>query len=263
MSDYYQVLGVPPDAESKKIKQAYRDLAFKYHPDRNNENPDAAEKMKQVNEAYAVLSDTHKRREYDALRQQYGSSARTQFRQQHSEKDIFSGSDIHKILEEMARSFGFRGYDDIFREFYGKGYRSFQIRRPGFFMAGFFFSGTMGPRLRSNGRIPIGNAPMIQLAQRLIQKLTGLQPASEGRDLTDTIHIDVSFAQKGGPYAYEHLKRKKKLVVAIPPGVRDGLKIRLAGMGEAGKGGGRDGDLYLKVRIKRPLLERLKKMISS
>ena len=96
MSDYYQVLGVPPDSESGKIKQAYRDLAFKYHPDRNTENPAAAEKMKQVNEAYAVLSDTRKRREYDALRQQYGSSARNQFRQQHSEKDIFSGSDILK-----------------------------------------------------------------------------------------------------------------------------------------------------------------------
>jgi DnaJ-class molecular chaperone len=262
MSDYYQVLGVPPDAESNKIKQAYRDLAFKYHPDRNNEDPDAIEKMKQVNEAYAVLSDMNKRREYDALRQQYGSSAHTQFRQQHSEKDIFSGSDIHKILEEMARSFGFRGYDEIFREFYGKGYRSFQIRRPGFFMGGFFFSGTMGPRLHSKGRIPIGKAPLIQLAQGLIQKLTGLQPASKGRDLTDTIHIDAAFAQKGGPYAYDHLKRKKKLVVTIPPDVRDGLKIRLAGMGEAGKGSGPDGDLYLQVRIKRPLLQRIKKMIS-
>ncbi len=262
MSDYYQVLGVPPDSESGKIKQAYRDLAFKYHPDRNNENPAAAEKMKQVNEAYAVLSDTRKRRQYDALRHQYGSSARNQFRQQHSEKDIFSGSDIHKILEEMARSFGFRGYDDIFREFYGKGYRSFQIKRPGFFMGGFFFSGTMGPGFHSKGRIPMGNKPLMQLAQGLIQKITGLQPVSTGRDLTDAIQIDAALAQKGGPYAYEHLKRKKKLVVNIPPGVGDGLKIRLAGMGEAGKGGGPDGDLYLKIRIKKPLLERIKKMIS-
>jgi len=263
MSDYYQVLGVSPDAESGKIKQAYRDLAFKYHPDRNHENPAAAEKMKQVNEAYAVLADVRKRRAYDALRQQYGSSARSHFRQQHSEKDIFSGSDIHKVLEEMARSFGFRGYDDIFQEFYGKGYRSFQVRRPGFFMGGFFFSGTMRPGLHSTGRIPIGNSPMLQLAQRLIQKITGLQPASTGGDITETIHIDAALAQKGGPYAYEHLNRKKKLVVNIPPGVRDGLKIRLAGMGEAGKGGGPDGDLYLKVKIRRPLLERLKKMISS
>ena len=263
MSDYYQVLGVAPDAESNKIKQAYRDLAFKYHPDRNNEDPVAAEKMKQVNEAYAVLSDRRKRREYNALRQQYGSSARNQFRQQHSEQDIFSGSDIHKILEEMARSFGFRGYDDIFRDYYGKGYRSFQVRRPGFFMGGFFFSGILGSGLHSKGRMPLGNTPLMQLAQGLVQKITGLQPTSTGGDIADTIHIDPAFAQKGGPYAYEHLKRKKKLVVTIPPGVRDGLKIRLAGMGEAGKGGGPDGDLYLEIRIKKPLLQRIRRMISG
>jgi len=263
MDDYYQALNVPPDAEARQIKQAYRDLAFKYHPDRNNENLAASEKMKQINEAYAVLGDVRKRREYDALRQQFGSSARKQYRQQHNEKDIFSGSDIHQILEEMARSFGFRGYDDIFREFYGKGYRSFQIKRPGFFMGGFFFSGTMGPGIGSKGRMPIGNTAFIQLAQGLYRKLTGLQGASRGRDLNDVIHIDVVFAQKGGPYAYDHLKRKKKLVVNIPSGVRDGLQIRLAGMGETGKDGGPDGDLYLKVKIKRPLLARLKKLISS
>ncbi len=263
MSDYYHALGVPPDAEASQIKQAYRDLAFKYHPDRNNENLAASERMKQINEAYAVLADARKRREYDAMRLQFGSSARKQFRQQHNEKDIFSGSDIHQILEEMARSFGFRGYDDIFREFYGKGYRSFQIKRPGFFMSGFFFSGTMRPGINSKGRIPIGNTRLTQLAQGLFRKLTGLQQASRGRDLTDAIHIDAAFAHTGGPYAYDHLKRKKKLVVNIPPGARDGLKIRLAGMGEAGKGGGPDGDLYLKVKIKRPLLQRIKKMISS
>ncbi len=262
MSDYYQALGVPPDAEPGQIKQAYRDLAFKYHPDRNHENPAASENMKRVNEAYAVLSDARKRREYDALRQQYGSSARNQFRQQYSDRDIFSGSDIHQILEEMARSFGLRGYDDIFREFYGKGYQSFQIKRPGFFMGGFFFSGSMGPGFKSKGRIPTGNAPLIQLVQGLFNKITGLQPVSKGRDLTEAIHIDAAFAQTGGPYAYEHQKRKKKLVVNIPPGVRDGLKIRLAGMGEAGKGGGPDGDLYLQVKIKQPLLQRIKKMIS-
>ncbi len=262
MDDYYQVLGVSPDAKPGKIKQTYRDLAFKFHPDRNHENPDVVEKMKQVNEAYAVLSNGQKRREYDTLRQQYGSSAYDQFRQQHSERDIFSGSDIHKILEEMARSFGFRGYDDIFREFYGKGYRSFQIKQPGFFMGGFFFSGTMRPGTNSKGWFPIGNTPLNQLAQGLFHKLAGRQQASGGRDLTDLIHIDAVFAQKGGPYAYEHLKRKKRLVVNIPSGVRDGLKIRLAGMGEAGKGGGPDGDLYLKIRIKKPLIQRIKKMIS-
>ena len=124
MTDYYQTLGVPPNADPKKIKLAYRELAFQYHPDRNKENPAAAEKMKRLNEAYAVLSHVQKRREYDTLRREFGSSARHRFRQNYTEKDIFSGSDIHRILEEMAKSFGFRGYHDIFREFYGKGYQT-------------------------------------------------------------------------------------------------------------------------------------------
>jgi DnaJ-class molecular chaperone len=67
-NDYYQILDVDQKASSKQIKAAYRKLAFQYHPDRNRKNPESAEKMKRVNEAYAVLSDAAKRREYDTLR---------------------------------------------------------------------------------------------------------------------------------------------------------------------------------------------------
>ena len=119
--DYYQILGAEKNADSKRIKEAYREQAFRYHPDRNKENPEAAEKMKHVNEAYAVLSDPTKRRKYDTLRQQFGSSAYNQFRNNYSQQDIFSGSDINHIFEEMSKAFGFRGFDDIFKEFYGNG----------------------------------------------------------------------------------------------------------------------------------------------
>ncbi len=78
--DYYQILGVKKDAGPKEIKEAYRQLAFKYHPDQNKENPESSEEMKSVNEAYAVLSDMAKRHEYDILRQRFGSSAHHQFR---------------------------------------------------------------------------------------------------------------------------------------------------------------------------------------
>jgi len=261
-TDYYQILGVSTDTEPNKIKQAYRDLAFQYHPDRNRETPEVAEKMKQINEAYAVLSNAKKRREYDTLRQTFGSSARNQFRQNHTEQDIFSGSDIHRILEEMAQSFGFRGYHDIFREFYGKGYQSFEVKRPGFFMKGFVFSGTMGKRAHSKGRLPFTKPPLLHLVQQAFEKLSGLTPQDGGRDLDETIHIDTALAQKGGPYAFYHEKRSKKLVVTIPRGVRDGQKIRLSGMGKRGKGGGAPGDLYLKVHIKKPLLARIKQLIS-
>jgi curved DNA-binding protein len=68
--DYYQILEVEKEASSQKIKEAYRRLAFQYHPDRNKGNPPAVEKMKEINEAYAVLSDPKKRRDYDAFHEQ-------------------------------------------------------------------------------------------------------------------------------------------------------------------------------------------------
>ena len=70
--DYYHTLGVEPGATAREIKDAYRKLAFKYHPDRTADRPDSAEMMKAVNEAYAVLSDPPKRRAYDGMRQRFG-----------------------------------------------------------------------------------------------------------------------------------------------------------------------------------------------
>ena len=112
--DYYNVLGVKQEAGAGEIKEAYRQLAFKYHPDRNRETPEAADKMKCVNEAYAVLSSPDKKREYDAMRHRFGSSAHSHFRNTYTEKDIFHGSDIFNIFEEMTRTFGFRDPDEIF-----------------------------------------------------------------------------------------------------------------------------------------------------
>ena len=142
--DYYQILGIEKDATSQKIKQAYRDLAFKYHPDRNASDSGAVEKMKALNEAYAVLSNPEKKKEYDALKERYGSTAYNQFRQSYSEQDIFRGSDIHQVFEEMARSFGMRGFDELFKQFEGRGYRRFETKRPGLHVKGFIFSGWLG-----------------------------------------------------------------------------------------------------------------------
>ena len=127
--DYYEILEVDREASPKKVKEAYRSLAFQCHPDRNGGGTDALERMKMINEAYAVLSDPAKRRQYDSLRQTYGNSAYNRFRDGYSEEDIFRGSDINQIFEEISRSFGFRGFEDIFREAYGSGYRTFEFRR--------------------------------------------------------------------------------------------------------------------------------------
>lgn len=260
--DYYQILGVDQKASAKQIKDAYRKLAFQYHPDRNDKNPAAAEKMKSVNEAYAVLSNANKRREYDTLRQQFGSSAYSQFRQTYSDQDIFSGSDINQILEQMARAFGLRGFDEIFKEFYGQGYRQYEFRKPGFFANSYFFKTP-----RQNGKMNQGGHPLQgaagKLTRFLLKQFSGIEFPEDGADIHDTVWLDPELARQGGPYAYYLRKKNKKLVVKVPAGTKPDQQIRLAGMGEDGKGGGRTGDLYLKVRIRKPLLQQTRDFFSK
>ena len=244
--DYYKVLGIEPGVETEKIKTAYRDLAFKYHPDRNKDNPAAAEKMKQVNEAYAVLADPGKRRAYDALRGQYGHAAHDQFRKTYSEQDIFTGSDIHQVFEEMARSFGFRGSDEVFKEFYGKGFRTFQYRRPGIFGGGFFFFGPGGGM--GKGRMPLGGGPLAMLAGQIFKKLAQASAPDKGSDLIEAITLDAETAEKGGPYAFYHKRAGKKLIVKIPPRVRSGQKIRLSGLGGPAGAAARQGICFSRCR---------------
>ena len=84
-----------------------------------------------------------------------------------------------------------------------------------------------------------------------------------GADIIDVIYLSPQQARDGGPYAYYLKKKAKKLVVKIPQGVNEGQKIRLAGMGEDGKGGGQPGDLFLKVHITKPLMQTIRDFISA
>ena len=256
-NDYYKILEVDQKASSKQIKEAYRKLAFKYHPDRNAKNPDAAENMKRVNEAYAVLSDATKRREYDTLRQQFGSSAYSQFRQNYSEQDIFSGSDINQVLEQMARAFGLRGFDEIFKEFYGQGYQQYEFRKPGFFAKSYYFSRPRQARGMNHTGTPLQGS-IGKLVRFFLKQFSGIELPEAGTDINDTISLSPEHARRGGPYAYYLRKKDKKLVVQIPAGVKNNQSIRLTGMGEDGKGGANAGDLYLKIRIQKPLLQSIK-----
>lgn len=255
-TDYYQILGVAPDADAKIIKDAYRKLAFQYHPDRNQDNPGASDQMKAVNEAYAVLSNEDKRRQYDALRGRFGDDARQQFRGTYTEQEIFRDSDIHQMFEEMARAFGLRGFDEIFRE-YQQGGGNFSAKGHGKFGGGFYFFGAFGPEGRRNvlpGFLQSGLVDWI--TRRAFERLTGQTVTQHGQNLTDTITVTPELARDGGPYAYLHRQRGKKIVVKVPPGVRDGQMIRLAGLGAEGAGGGQAGDLYLTIRTKTSLLKR-------
>ena len=108
--DYYEVLGVPREASEKDIKSSYRKLAMKYHPDRSDA-PDTEERFKEISEAYAVLSDSDKRRQYD----QFGHAG---INSQYSQEDLFRGVNF----EDIFRGFGFGG-DSIFDMFFGGGRR--------------------------------------------------------------------------------------------------------------------------------------------
>jgi curved DNA-binding protein len=262
--DYYEILGVERDASPQKIKESYRKLAFQYHPDRNRGNASALEKMKEINEAYAVLSDPKKRGDYDSFDTRYGPFGYDRFKESYSEQDIFRGSDINQIFEEMARAFGFRGFDEVFKESYGPGYRTFEFRRPGLFGRGFVF---FGPGFGRNQRqeIPVSSETFPGVAGKFIRyflkRTLGIREPARGKDLEDVIYLNPQQALEGAKGKYLHRKRSKELIVTVPSGMREGQKIRLKGMGELGRDGGEPGDLYLKVKIQKTLLQKVRQLL--
>ena len=258
--DYYHILGLEKDASEKQIRDAYRRLALLNHPDRNKDNPAAAERMKEINESYAVLSDPRKRKEYDALRETYGSAAYNHFRQTHTDQEIFKGSDIQQIFEELSRAFGFRSFDDIFRESYGAGYRTFEFRRPGVF--GRVIVGGFGGGQDAGRNAQIGGY-LGRLIQYGLKKKWGIELPERGKDLRDFVVLSPDLARIGGKIQYAHKKTGRKLLVTIPPNIKERQQLRLKGMGEAGHGGGEAGDLYITVLIKTSLIRKAKDFISN
>jgi DnaJ-class molecular chaperone len=259
--DYYEILNVEVDASHKKIKEAYRSLAFQYHPDRNGGGADALERMKMINEAYAVLSDPAKRKQYDNLRQTYGNSAYNRFRDGHSEEDIFRGSDINQMFEEISRSFGFRGFEDVFRESYGPGYRTFEFRRGNVFGRGFVWSGHIqqGAQGTQKGIIPW---LLQKMAGYALKKITGIQ-TQQGRDRYDQLALTALQAKQGGKVPYKDKESSRNLLVTIPPGVIHGQKIRLQGLGYSNGVSSAPGDLYLKVDIALPFLHKIRNYLKA
>jgi curved DNA-binding protein len=261
--DYYEALGIERSADTRIIKEAYRKLAFQYHPDRNTGDHAALERMKGINEAYAVLSDPEKRRRYDQLSEQYGSGGYDRFRQSYSDQDIFRGSDINQIFQEMARTFGFRNFDEIFRESSGKGYRTFSVHRPGFFGRFVVFGQARG----AAGDQAV--APGVSWPQRLLGGLTGYfvgkvlskVAGAATRDRHGPIVLDAREARDGARVQYLDEKTRRVVSISVPAGIRHGQKIRLRGMGKRGWRGDQPGDLYLEVRIRKPLLDRIRGLI--
>jgi curved DNA-binding protein CbpA len=161
----------------------------------------------------------------------------------------------------MARAFGFRGFEDIFREFYGTDSRQFEFKRPGIRVKVFTFARpfSMGAGHES---APRGDGPLGRIARMAFRKMSGFDLPENGGSIRDHIYVEAGLAAAGGPYADFLRERSRKLVVKIPAGVREGQRIRLAGMGREGRAGGAPGDLFLEVRLRRPILERIKSWVA-
>jgi curved DNA-binding protein len=211
--DYYEILGVPPDAEKKVIQQTFRKLARKVHPDVNPGNKEAEEKFKTINEAYQVLSDAEKRKKYDELRAQYQQWQQTGGRQQDFDWQNWSaqsGKGVHVQYanpEDLEDLFGSQSpYSDFFTSIFGQARRS-----------------SIG-----SGR---GAAPRPR----------------RGRDVEYEVDLTLEEAFHGADRLLEIDGHRIK--ASIPPGVRTGSRVRLAGQGEPGYSNGPAGDLYLIVNI--------------
>jgi curved DNA-binding protein len=225
--DYYEVLGLKRNATEKEIKAAYRKLARKYHPDLHSaeEKTMAEEKFKKINEAHEVLSDPEKRAKYDRLGENW--QAGQDFRP-HPDTD-----GTHFYSSTGADS----GFSDFFETVFG-GFR------PGFDAFGGQRTARSGPRRGQDVEAEL--ALTLEEAFRGGEKTIGLNT----RDYCE--HCGGS-GVSGDRYCpgcggTGQKTSPKTLTVKIPPGTRDGTKIRLRGQG-GGSPGGQSGDLYLKVTL--------------
>jgi curved DNA-binding protein len=217
--DYYETLGVSKTATDDEIRKAFRKLARKYHPDVNKDKATAEEKFKQINEAYEVLGDSEKRKKYDELGANWNQPGGFQTPPGwDTQQQGGGGFRRHRPGDGGVEfEFGGTGFSDFFEQFFGGGRGG-----GGFGGAGF------GQRPREAER---GSDVEADIMVTLEEALHGS---------TRTISLRRGNSTKVESYQ-----------VKIPKGVHEGQRIRLAGQGEAGAGGGKSGDLFLRVRLAR------------
>ncbi len=256
--DYYEVLGVPKDADDAALKKAYRVLAKKYHPDANPGDAEAERKFKEASEAYSVLSDPDKRRQYD----QFGHAAFDG-----GAGGGFGGFDFNSA--DMGDIFG-----DIFGDFFGGGRsRSSQYNGP-----------QRGANVRSTVRVTFeeavfgcekevtvnfkeecetchgtgakpGTSPETCPKCKGKGKITYVQQSLFGQMQSVGTCPDCQGKGKiirekcSGCYGTGYVTKRKTFKVSIPAGVDNGMSVRCAGGGEPGVNGGERGDLLVEIVV--------------
>ncbi len=230
VNNYYDILGVSRAATDKDIKQAYRRLARKYHPDINPGDKSAEAKFKEINAAYEVLSDTEKRKKYDKYgdKWQYADQMEQAERQQAQYRQYSPGGNGQTF--HFGGDIG--GMDSIFDELFGGGRgRGFSRRA----------RSQRGQDLESNVEITLeeafnGTARQINLQQE--------QPCTACGGTGQIQNLPCSVCRGAGV-----VNRVNRIEVKIPAGVNTGSRVRISGKGQPGYGGGTPGDLYLNITV--------------
>ncbi len=267
--NYYEILGVQPEAGAEEIRKTYRRLAFQWHPDRNPGNPRAADRFKEVSEAYGVLIDPSKRREYD-LSRQAGSTYHFQYNQDDILRDLFTNPMASSVFEELAREFERMGMRVDRHYFQQTLFGGRSVITGGIFIVSPFTPLLAAIRLARaalRGRQPAGvegprrtemsakSGGLLSGLGHLGRWLLGIGGTSTSRSISTDLNLTLQLSR----FEAEHGARKKvavscdtgaeELLVTIPAGVHSGTRLRLRGKGAAGPQGAR-GDLYLAVEVR-------------